>query len=138
MTAMDAHVDDHTPARARALVLDDSRAVRMLLRRVLDGLGFDVTEAGSVAEGLERLRELGTVSLALVDWHMPEADGVEFVRAVRCDPSQADMRLIMVTSEADTDHVVQALDAGADEYVMKPFTATAIAEKLTLLDLLSR
>lgn len=138
MTAVDTHMDDRTPARARALVLDDSRAVRMLLRRVLDGLGFDVTEAGSVAEGLERLRELGTVSLALVDWHMPEADGVEFVRAVRSDPSQADMRLIMVTSEADTDHVVQALDAGADEYVMKPFTATAIAEKLTLLDLLTR
>jgi two-component system chemotaxis response regulator CheY len=119
----------------RALVIDDSRAVRMFIGKMLREIGLEVLEAGDGREGLERLRTNPDVELVLVDWNMPEMDGLEFIRAVRSRPENAAVRLVMVTTECDSARVVTALDAGADEYIMKPFTTDVLVAKLTMLDL---
>lgn len=117
----------------RALIVDDSRAMRTMLRKILVDLGFDVLEAGHGVEGLERLHETGAVDVCLVDWNMPEMDGLEFVRAMRAERAYADVKVMMVTAENDMAKMARALMAGADEYAMKPLTRDAIAEKLELL-----
>lgn len=120
----------------RALVIDDSRATRAILRRILEQLDFEVVEAADGQQGLQVLESAGSeadVALALVDWNMPVMDGLEFVKAVRARPEHAHVVLMMVTTEGDTDHMIQALEAGANEYAMKPFTASVIEEKLAIL-----
>jgi two-component system, chemotaxis family, chemotaxis protein CheY len=120
----------------RALVIDDSRAMRLILARIARQLGFDVVEAGNGREALDRLAELDSVpDLALVDWNMPEMNGLEFVAAVRRDARYRAMTLMMVTTESEQSQIVRALAAGAHEYVIKPFTPDAIVEKLALLGL---
>jgi two-component system, chemotaxis family, chemotaxis protein CheY len=116
----------------KALVIDDSRAVRLLLASLLRKLGFEVVEAANGREGVARLKEQA-FGLALVDWNMPEMNGCDFVRVVRADKTFDQVRLLMVTSESDLDHVSRALEAGANEYVMKPFTRESIQEKVALL-----
>lgn len=117
------------------MVVDDSRAMRRILSGILGGLGFEVTEAGDGREALALLAGLPAVDLALVDWNMPEMDGLSFVRAVRERPEWSGLRLLMVTTETEMDRVAEALGAGADEYAMKPFTADVIHDKLVLLGL---
>jgi two-component system chemotaxis response regulator CheY len=119
----------------RALVIDDSRAMRAILGQMLRQTGFEVAEAGNGREGLERLRQLERADVALVDWNMPEMNGFEFVRAVRADPAYRELRLVMVTTETEASQVTSALEAGANEYVMKPFNRDVIVEKLGLLGL---
>ena len=119
----------------RALVIDDSRAMRAILGQMLRQSGFEVAEAGNGREGLERLRQIERADVALVDWNMPEMNGFEFVRAVRADPAYRDLRLVMVTTETEASQVMSALEAGANEYVMKPFNRDVIVEKLSLLGL---
>lgn len=119
----------------RALIVDDSSAMRRILSRMLEGLGFEVTEAENGSEGLRRLEQSGPSDLALVDWNMPVMNGIEFVQKVRSDAKYGDMRVMMVTTETGTDEMVTALEAGADEYVMKPFTQTELVSKLDLLGL---
>jgi two-component system chemotaxis response regulator CheY len=119
----------------RALVIDDSRAIRSVLTKMLKECGFEVFEAGHGLEGLTQLQRLGTVDLALVDWNMPEMNGYQFVCAVRANAAYSDLRLMMVTTESELTQMVSALQAGADEYVMKPFTKEVIFEKLSLLGL---
>lgn len=118
-----------------ALVIDDSRAIRLILRRMLSELGFDVHEAVNGREALGRLDDGLAPELVLVDWNMPEMNGLEFVTAVRHPPYSSTARVVMVTTETEVEHMVRALAAGADEYVMKPFTREAIVEKLQLLGL---
>jgi two-component system, chemotaxis family, chemotaxis protein CheY len=119
-----------------AIVIDDSRAMRMILRRIVTHLGFQVSEAGNGVEALDQLGATERVpELALVDWNMPEMNGLEFIHAVRTDPKYAQMTLMMVTTESERGQIVRALAAGAHEYVIKPFTPDAISEKLQLLGL---
>ncbi len=117
------------------LIIDDSRAMRTILSHMLRQLGFEVSEACNGREALARLGELDRVDLALVDWNMPEMNGIEFVRKVRAESRYSDMRLMMVTTETEVEQVATALQAGANEYVMKPFTKDVIHEKLELLGL---
>lgn len=117
----------------RALVIDDSRTMRVILAGMLRQFGFEITEAGNGQEGLDRLRQFGQPDIVLVDWNMPVMSGYEFVRAVRADPALSGLRLMMVTTETELEQVTAALNAGIDEYVMKPFTREAIKEKLGLL-----
>ena len=117
----------------RALVLDDSKAARSFLRMILVELGFDVVDAADGAEGLERLRELGKMEIAFVDLNMPVMDGLEFIRRARKLGVYDDMRLMTITTETSKEKVAETLAAGADEYVMKPYTKEVIQEKLTLL-----
>ncbi|GAA0906623.1 response regulator [Virgisporangium aurantiacum] len=120
----------------QAMVIDDSRAMRLILARIAGQLGFDVVQAGNGREALERLAELeSTPELALVDWNMPEMNGLEFIVAVRKEPRYKSMTLMMVTTESEQGQIVRALAAGAHEYVIKPFTPDAIVEKLALLGL---
>lgn len=121
----------------RVLVIDDSRAIRMILKRSLGELGAEVVEAGHGVEALAKLDSGERFDLCLVDWNMPEMNGYEFVRAVRADKRWANMQLCMVTTETETAQVVKALDAGANEYIMKPFTKEALRDKLSLLGIFS-
>lgn len=119
----------------RALVIDDSRAMRSILGRILRGLGFDVTEAGNGQEALDRMGDGPLPDICLIDWNMPVMDGLEFVVAVRATPDWRGVTLMMVTTESEHANIVRALAAGAHEYVIKPFTPDAIADKLELLGL---
>jgi two-component system chemotaxis response regulator CheY len=119
----------------KALLVDDSRAMRMILARTLKEIGFEVTEAGHGLEGLERLNSAGPFDLALVDWNMPEMDGLTFVSTVRQGQLAKDMRIVMVTTESEAERVAAALAAGADEYVTKPFTKDALTSKLGIIGL---
>ena len=122
--------------RMRAMVIDDSRAMRLILKRIAGQLGFEVSEAANGREALDLLAAADTPpELALVDWNMPEMNGLEFVAAVRADPKYRAMTLMMVTTEGEQSQIVRALAAGAHEYVIKPFTPDAIVEKLALLGL---
>jgi two-component system, chemotaxis family, chemotaxis protein CheY len=120
----------------RALVVDDSRAIRSVIGRILKELNFEVLEAGNGKEALERLKEHGQPDVALVDWNMPEMNGLEFVRAVRADSNLRKLPMMMVTTETEMEQVAKALAAGASEYIMKPFTKDMIVEKLSLLGIL--
>jgi two-component system chemotaxis response regulator CheY len=115
------------------LVIDDSLAMRSLLRRILGGSGFEVIEAGDGLEALECLRQRGNIEAVLVDWNMPGMNGYEFIRTVRDAEAYRDLPMMMVTAESELEQVAKALAAGADEYVMKPFTRDAVLGKLNLL-----
>jgi two-component system chemotaxis response regulator CheY len=117
----------------KALVIDDSKAMRMVLKKILGELGFEVGEAENGINALEALGKEPRPELVLVDWNMPEMNGYEFVRAVRSRPEYDDIRLMMVTSETQADGVDRVVEAGADEYVTKPFTRESLAEKIGLL-----
>ena len=121
---------------SKAMVVDDSRAVRMILSRILREVGYDVCEAADGQEALAKLSEEGAVSLILVDWNMPKLDGLGFVRCLRSDPRNAGVKVMMVTTETEMDQMVTALQAGANEYVMKPFTPEIISDKLRILGVL--
>jgi two-component system chemotaxis response regulator CheY len=119
----------------KALVVDDSRAMRVILSRLLQNLGFEVAQARHGREGLTYLTSHPDVELALVDWNMPEMNGLELVTTLRQDNQFDELRIVMVTTETEMSQVARAIEAGASEYVMKPFTEAIIAEKLRLLDL---
>jgi len=119
----------------RALVIDDSKAIRLILGKIVKEIGFDVLEAANGLEALEQLKNAESIDLALVDWNMPEMNGYEFVCAVRKDPQYDDLLLMMVTTETEMSQVVKALEAGANEYLMKPFTKEMILDKLNVMGL---
>jgi len=119
-----------------ALVIDDSRAMRLILRRIIAPLGFEVWEAADGKQALDLLASSAEVpTFALVDWNMPVMNGLDFVVAARADQRLRSMTLMMVTTESELGQIVRALAAGAHEYLIKPFTPDAIEEKLALLGL---
>jgi two-component system chemotaxis response regulator CheY len=120
-----------------ALVVDDSRAMRSILTRLLSGLGFDVAQAGDGAEAMQVLNAGTRPDVILVDWNMPVMDGLTLIKTVRSREDLRDISLMMVTTESEQGQIVRALAAGAHEYVIKPFTDEVIAEKLALLGLVA-
>jgi two-component system chemotaxis response regulator CheY len=119
-----------------ALIVDDSASMRMILKAHLKKLGFEVTEAKNGREALICLKGTTNTDLVLVDWNMPEMDGISFVRAVRAEPEYVSLPMMMVTTNTELSQVAEALAAGANEYIMKPFTGAMIREKLELLGFL--
>lgn len=117
----------------KAIVVDDSRAMRTILRRALTQAGFEVVEAGDGREALTQLLASGPLDLALVDWNMPVMTGYELICEVRSRRELDAMAIMMVTTETEIEQVQRALAAGANEYVMKPFNAETLREKLLLL-----
>ncbi|HZP07054.1 MAG TPA: response regulator [Terracidiphilus sp.] len=118
---------------SKALVVDDSKAIRMILARTLRELGFEVREAANGREALDVIAaEKQSVTLVLADWNMPEINGLELLRRLREIRDQCAPVVVMVTSETDVDKMTTALEAGANEYVMKPFTKDILIEKLQL------
>jgi len=120
----------------RALVIDDSRAVRMIIGQILREIGMDVIEAANGLEALEQMKRNPEVELLLVDWNMPKMNGFDFIRAVRSERAYDSVRILMVTSESQGEQVNQAMNAGANEYLMKPFNKDILVAKLNLLDVL--
>jgi two-component system chemotaxis response regulator CheY len=118
----------------RALVIDDSRTARILIGNTLKELGMSVVQAADGREALEQLQKVPDVDLMLVDWNMPVMNGLDFISAVRAQRAYDAVRILMVTSEAEAAQVTRALQAGADEYLMKPFTKEVLLAKLNLLD----
>jgi len=116
-----------------AIVIDDSRAMRGIIKRVLKGMGFDTLEAGDGQEALAVLAKSPRPDLALVDWNMPNMNGFEFLKTIRADNAFDDMKLTMVTTEIEMSQIALALEAGANEYVMKPFTEEAMRDKISLM-----
>ncbi|MHC4819027.1 MAG: response regulator [Planctomycetota bacterium] len=119
----------------RALVVDDARTVRVILRRILEEMGFEAIEADNGRDALTWLAEGLPTDVVLVDWDMPVMSGIAFVHAVRANPEYRHLRIVMVTKETRLHNVKEALEAGADEYIMKPFTKDVVREKLELLGL---
>ena len=109
-----------------ALVVDDSRAMRSILTRLMTNLGFDVAQAGDGAQAMEVLDAGARPDVILVDWNMPVMDGLTFIKTVRAREDLRDISLMMVTTESEQNNIVRALAAGAHEYVVKPFTPDLI------------
>jgi two-component system chemotaxis response regulator CheY len=117
----------------RALVVDDSRAVRRIIGGIMRELEYEVIEAEHGLDALAKLEQHGAPDLILVDWNMPEMNGLELIKAVRARPAFAQVPMMMVTTETEMEKMAQAFIAGVNEYVMKPFDKSIILEKLQLL-----
>lgn len=119
---------------SKALVVDDSKTIRIIIRRILIDLGYEVLEATNGIHALEVIEpEKDMVKLVLADWNMPEMNGLELLKRLRQDPELSSLKVIMVTTETEMSQMASALDAGANEYVMKPFTKDILKEKLELV-----
>ena len=114
----------------RFLIVDDSSTMRRIIINTLSKLGHqDVQEAGNGKEGLERLTS-GPVDMIITDWNMPEMNGIEFIRALRGLDKMKETPILMVTTNAAKDDIVEALKAGVNSYVVKPFTPETMREKI--------
>jgi two-component system chemotaxis response regulator CheY len=114
----------------RALVVDDSAAMRRMHQKALEALGFAVQVAKDGREAIELLERMDDCDLVLTDWHMPELDGLGLVRAIRGHQRYAKLRVLMITSDTAMKSVQLALDAGADDFLMKPFSQDALLERI--------
>jgi len=117
----------------RALIVDDSRFVRGYLRGLLEEKGIECEEAADGQAGMDQLHADAPFDIALVDWNMPVMNGLDMLKALRLEGYP--LKVMMVTTEAENDFILRALDAGADEYLMKPFDDEALTEKLAMLGL---
>ena len=118
----------------RALIVDDSRFVRDFLRGLLEERGIECEEAADGCAALDQLHSHDAFDLALVDWNMPNMNGLDMLKKMRAE-GYTGVKVMMVTTEAENDFITRALDAGADEYLMKPFDDQALGEKLVILGL---
>ena len=117
------------------LVVDDSRVVRKVARRILEDLGFEVAEAGDGVEALAWVRTT-MPEVVLLDWNMPAMNGLEFLSQLRREPGGEAPRVVFCSVENDLDRIREALEEGADEYIMKPFDGDIVASKLALVGVL--
>lgn len=111
------------------LIVDDSRIIRKVARRIVEGLGFEVDEA---ADGAEAMIYCGSImpDVILLDWNMPVMDGLTFLRRLREEPGGDAPKVLFCTIETQPERIAEALSAGADEYVMKPFDGEILQSKL--------
>jgi len=117
----------------RALIVDDSRYVRGYLHGLLEEMGIACEEAPDGQTGLDLLRSGRAFDFALVDWNMPVMNGLDMLTRLRAEGFG--LKVLMVTTEAENEFITRALDAGADEYLMKPFDDEALTGKLAMLGL---
>jgi len=117
----------------KVLLVDDSNTMRRIQKTQINGLGItDVIEAADGEEGLKKLQENMPIDLIMLDWNMPIMDGLTFLKNLRADSNYKNVKVIMCTSESEKTRVVDALKAGANNYLVKPFTPEALKEKLGL------
>lgn len=119
----------------RALVVDDSSAMRAILSMTLKRKGFEVLQARDGLDALNVLSAMPTLELILIDWNMPGMNGLQLLERIRRQPGYNNTLILMVTTETGTGQMTDALSAGANEYIMKPFTPDIVIEKLELLGL---
>jgi two-component system chemotaxis response regulator CheY len=118
------------PAKLKFLVVDDFSTMRRIVRNLLKELGYvnaDEAEDGAVA--LQRLKG-GGFDFVVTDWNMPNMDGLQLLQAVRADPALKHLPVLMITAEAKRENIIMAAQAGASGYIVKPFTAATLGEKL--------
>jgi two-component system chemotaxis response regulator CheY len=118
------------PAKLKFLVVDDFSTMRRIVRNLLKELGYinaDEAEDGAVA--LQRLKG-GGFDFVVTDWNMPNMDGLQLLQAVRADPTLKHLPVLMITAEAKRENIIAAAQAGASGYIVKPFTAATLGEKL--------
>jgi two-component system chemotaxis response regulator CheY len=116
------------------LVVDDSKVIRKVARHILETLDFEVDEAGDGREALDHCSRT-VPDVVLLDWNMPVMSGIEFLRELRSSDVTPRPKVVFCTTENGTAHIKAALDAGADEYVMKPFDRDTLASKLQFVGL---
>jgi two-component system chemotaxis response regulator CheY len=119
----------------RALIVDDSRFIRQYMRQLLERMDMSCEEAVDGREALDALVSGAAFDFMLLDVNMPGMSGLECVKELREAGLQAPMKVMMVTTEADNSFITRALEYGADEFLMKPFTPQSLREKLTMLGL---
>ena len=110
------------------LVVDDSRVIRKVARRILEDIGYEIAEAADGVEALAWCRAAMPDAI-LLDWNMPVMTGIEFLRRLRAEPGGETPVVVFCTVENDLAHIREALDAGANEYIMKPFDGDIISAK---------
>ncbi len=118
-----------TPMKT-CLIVDDSRVIRKVARRILEDLSFSIDEAENGKLALDACRGM-MPDVILLDWNMPEMDGMEFLRTLRAQKVEPQPVVMFCTTENDMAHIRAAIEAGADEYVMKPFDREVIEAKFT-------
>ncbi len=111
------------------LIVDDSRTVRRIARRIVEAAGMRAAEAGDGDEGLDACRSLDP-DYVLLDWNMPRMNGLDCLRAIRREFGDERPAVILCTTENDPDHIVAAIEAGAQEFIMKPFDADILLGKI--------
>ncbi|MGF1606869.1 MAG: PleD family two-component system response regulator [Rhodothalassiaceae bacterium] len=111
------------------LVVDDSKVIRKVARRILEELSFEIEEAVDGQDALDKVNQK-VPDMVLLDWNMPVMDGLEFLKRVRANADIEQPKVIFCTTENDMAHIRMALEAGADEYIMKPFDREIIETKL--------
>ena len=117
----------------KVLLVDDSMTIRRILKGLLGPLGVtDILEAGNGVQALKTLTETGGIDYVLLDWNMPEMDGLSVLKAIRANEAWRGVKVIMCTSESDKSRVIEAIKAGANNYIVKPFTPEIIKEKMVL------
>jgi two-component system chemotaxis response regulator CheY len=120
----------------RALIVDDSVTARLMLAYILKTLGFETEEAPDGSCALDRLREAPAFDLMTLDWNMPGLNGGQILDALQAEPALRPTRVLVVTSETEMRMVARSMDRGCDEYLMKPFSAESVGEKIGLMGLI--
>ena len=114
----------------KVLVVDDSAIMRKVIEQILEMLGHEAVPAANGVEAFERLKEHDDVQLILLDWNMPEMNGIEFLRAVKDRPGLSKIPVIMLTTESERRKMIEAIEAGAKHYLTKPFQPETLATKI--------
>ncbi len=117
------------------LIVDDSKVLRVVAKRIVEDLGFSTIEAADGQEALDRCNDVMPDGV-LLDWNMPVKSGIDFLRALRVMPGGDRPLVVFCTTENDIDHIQEALECGANEYIMKPYDSTIIRDKFTQIGLL--
>jgi two-component system chemotaxis response regulator CheY len=114
----------------KILVVDDFSTMRRIVKNILKQIGYEnIEEAEDGAQAYAKLKE-GGFGFVITDWNMPNMDGLEFLKKTRSDPELKDTPVLMVTAEAEKEKVVAAIQAGVNNYIVKPFTAEVLKEKM--------
>jgi two-component system chemotaxis response regulator CheY len=115
----------------KVLVVDDFATMRRIVKNILMQLGFkNIVEADDGSTAIALLKQDSSIDMVISDWNMPKMTGLELLKAVRSDPNLADTPFIMVTAEAQQDNIIQAVKAKVSQYIVKPFTAETLGEKI--------
>lgn len=119
------------PPDLKILIVDDFPTMRKIVRQVLRQLGYnDVEEAEDGEAALRFLRQKNDIQFVISDWNMPNMTGIELLKSVRADPALRGLPFLMVTAEADKENIVEAVKSGVSSYIVKPFNAATLKEKI--------
>ncbi len=116
----------------KAIVVDDSSVMRQIIKNNLKQLGFEQSNLVDAEDGEQAMKKLNedTIDLVIADWNMPKMTGIDLLKAIRADGALKELPFLMVTSEADKEKIMEAVQAGVNQYIVKPFNATQLEEKI--------